>query len=356
MLRILAQRVVVRPCSPCRKFATAPDNLELPPLAQWRTQFPFNTVVTRDAVTIKNADMADEIATAFLKATPGHSGEGKVVIEAFPVEPLPHFLKYLKPLEELDSRVTVLPLSGHVWDTYSNIEERGLLQDVQSVPWESGTSDLQFIAQLPHTVSGEQLISQLCRTVPERSWLFQYGRVPMSFITSQQIWNRLTSPMGSRLRCKLGVIAELSCEITAAVDSRRLGPWDDCFYPPARKSSKTMGKPMHAFTSIPYVDQIITPGAMEEWDYVLRRLFVTRNTLLKDALNSLAPGASSLVSTLTDTMLPRHERVNVTKNISELNASDWALILRAFHNWPFKPQLHLQYTHPELIHYYGWVI
>lgn len=45
---------------------------------------------------------------------------------------------FVKPLEDADSRVKVVPLSGFEWDTYSHIEEAGLLNDVQTVPWESG--------------------------------------------------------------------------------------------------------------------------------------------------------------------------------------------------------------------------
>ena len=44
-----------------------------------------------------------------------------------------------KPLEA-DPRVTVVPLSGFDWDTYSIIEERGLLNDVETVPWDGGSA------------------------------------------------------------------------------------------------------------------------------------------------------------------------------------------------------------------------
>lgn len=46
-----------------------------------------------------------------------------------------------KPLEA-DPRVTVVPLSGFDWDTYSEIEERGLLKDVEILPFEAGGQDL----------------------------------------------------------------------------------------------------------------------------------------------------------------------------------------------------------------------
>ena len=40
----------------------------------------------------------------------------------------------------------------------------------------------------PQNVKGEQLVAQLFRNIPEKSWLFKYGRVPMSFIMGEWIW------------------------------------------------------------------------------------------------------------------------------------------------------------------------
>lgn len=53
--------------------------------------------------------------------------------------------------------------------------------------------------------------------------------------------------------------------------------------------------------------------------------------------SSLAPGSRTLLQSLTDTALPRTERVNITKRPRDLNVAEWALILRAFDRWPFKP-------------------
>ena len=47
---------------------------------------------------------------------------------------------------------------------------------------------LQFISHLPSTVLGEQLISQLFRSIPNQQWLFRYGRVPLNFLLSEYVW------------------------------------------------------------------------------------------------------------------------------------------------------------------------
>lgn len=45
--------------------------------------------------------------------------------------------------------------------------------------------ELHFVTYIPQTIPGEQLV-QLC--TPEKSWLFEYGRVPMSFILADWVW------------------------------------------------------------------------------------------------------------------------------------------------------------------------
>lgn len=49
--------------------------------------------------------------------------------------------------------------------------------------------DLHFVSHLTHNVHGEQLIAQLFRSIPERAWLFKYGRVPMSILMSEWVWS-----------------------------------------------------------------------------------------------------------------------------------------------------------------------
>ena len=100
-------------------------------------------------------------------------------------------------------------MSGHDWDSYQYLEENGLLDDVEKVSWDSGRTScrlvtsgsltrsdayftvhpqLQFISHIPQTIKGEQLVAQLFRTIPEGSWLFKYGRVPMSLILGEWLW------------------------------------------------------------------------------------------------------------------------------------------------------------------------
>ena len=47
---------------------------------------------------------------------------------------------------------------------------------------------LRFILHVNCTVEGEQLLSQLLRAIPDKQWLFRYGRVPMNVILSSRMW------------------------------------------------------------------------------------------------------------------------------------------------------------------------
>ena len=49
-----------------------------------------------------------------------------------------HIAQLYQPLEEADPRVTVVEKSGYHWNTYKDLEEAGLLEGVESVPWNSG--------------------------------------------------------------------------------------------------------------------------------------------------------------------------------------------------------------------------
>lgn len=55
----------------------------------------------------------------------------------------------------------------------------------------------------------------------------------------------------------------------------------------------------------------------------------------------LAPGAAALVKTIGNPKLPEDERVDVKKPIKALTVNDWAILLRAFDEWPFQPEVRL---------------
>ncbi len=59
---------------------------------------------------------------------------------------------------------------------------------------------------------------------------------------------------------------------------------------------------------------------------------------------TLGPGAETLLKVLTDKSLPPEQQVDISTQVRKLNVSDWALIIRAFHNWPFAPEVSYQFS------------
>ncbi|ESK97403.1 mitochondrial rna polymerase specificity factor [Moniliophthora roreri MCA 2997] len=336
-------------------FPPVEQRIELPPSSQWQSLFYSAHQTHR--VSISKLDTAIAVADAFVPA----GSKGKVIVEAFPgpgqltrallklpkeridriivLEDYKNYYEYLHPLEGLDPRVKVLNLSGLSWETYDILHEQGLLVGIEAHSWDAGLHPkLQFISHLPINVHGEQLINQFIRFIPDRHWLFQYGRVPMNFLLSEYIWQRLTSK-DLLIRCKLTAVADATVDCTVLLDDE-LQPYRDNFYPvPSLLANKLdakvtgnrkAGVPFQAVSVIPTEKQIIGPGEMEAWDYCLRRLFVQRATPIEKAITLLGPGAGSLLEEIAG-------KVPLEKSPRELTMDQWCVILKVFNEWPFAP-------------------
>jgi len=90
------------------------------------------------------------------------------------------------------------------------LDEQGWLDDVPKVSWDDGGAtltlrfityeltatlrpykvhpSLQFISHIPHSITGEQLVNQFLRCIPDKTWLFKYGRVPLNLIMGEWLW------------------------------------------------------------------------------------------------------------------------------------------------------------------------
>ncbi|THH09807.1 hypothetical protein EW145_g1765 [Phellinidium pouzarii] len=350
----------------CRCISSAP----LPPQNEWRAAFPIARQVSR--VFLRNPELSKRLANAFLKDEPNgkentsSGGGGKIVIEAFPgpgmltrslldlpesklkklivLESTQDYLKYLTPLAACDPRVVIVPLSGFDWTTYKEIEARGLLDDVVKKDWTDERPNLHFVSHIPNSTLGDQVVAQFFRLIPERSWLFKYGRVPMSLIIADGLHNRARALPSSQAYCKVSVIAQAVSEIEEAIPTKDLSPYNNYFYPPTglqgekRTANRPAGTPNAAINVWPLAKSRMEQGMLDKWDYVLRRLFVLRGTPMKRAMNSLAPGALNLLHVLTDANLPEEQRLDVNKKVRDLTVDEWALVVKAFDEWPFAPE------------------
>lgn len=362
----------LRACRPpyCARHTSTTPPREIPPLPphdEWRATFNTTMGAVRDRISVANPDTADILAKAFLTGNSIAAGHGKTVIECYPgpgalsrgllrlddktlerliiLEDWEPYLEYLRPLEQADPRVTVVPLSGFSWSTYAHIEEKGLLDHIKTVPYEQGMHpQLHFVSHIPQNISGEQFVAQLFRNIPTHSWLFKYGCVPMSFIMGEWIWERVAALRKTIPRCKVSVVTEATADMQAAVRPSVLQPYAQHLHPRPtsqqlkKPESRRIGHPLAAINTVPYAEQVIAPHLLDAWDYCLRKLFVLKSTPLNKAISALGPGADSLLRVLTAKDLPPEQRVDVTQKVRDMSVSDWALLIRAFDNWPFAPE------------------
>ncbi|KAF7428018.1 Mitochondrial transcription factor 1 [Pleurotus ostreatus] len=354
--------------SPDSSILKPASYVDLPPPSEWRKYFRSDTLLTRDRASIKDQDTANAMAEAFVPA----GSEGKVIIEAYPgpgaltralmnlpksrisklivLEDHEPYLDFLSPLEAIDPRVKVIPMPGFSWDSYEKIRYEGLLDDVKHVDWETLHPQLQFVTHFPMNIHGEQLIAQFLRCIPDKQWLFQYGRVPLSFVLSDYVWQRVQAGPQSRTRCKLSIVAQAVAQYDFAVPTERLSPFAKHFHPKPRTplpstvkhhnkvENRKIGIPFQAINVTPLVHPAIEPSVLHKWDYCLRRLFVLKSKALKDAIPALAPGAQVLLKKLDSPDIPPEDRVNIKTEVRKLSVSDWAKIITVFDEWPFAPE------------------
>ncbi|TEB37266.1 S-adenosyl-L-methionine-dependent methyltransferase [Coprinellus micaceus] len=212
-----------------------------------------------------------------------------------------------------------------------------------SKPW-TGTLELQYIAQVPNNVHGEQLISQLARAIPDRKWLFRFGRVPLDILTSRSMYERLTaSSTNLKTRCKVSVMAQGAAEVTPTYPHEALLPVTNHFYHPVTRSTATravasIDAPVQPVRITPLEDQLIEPGLLDAWDFVTRNLFIIKATPLVKSITGLGPGAQALLKKLDDPSIPADQRVDVNKAPRELTVQEWKNVVKAFNDWPFRPE------------------
>ncbi|KJA20076.1 hypothetical protein HYPSUDRAFT_43714 [Hypholoma sublateritium FD-334 SS-4] len=344
----------LRPRKPqaVKMTAASVSLLELPPAEQWHHYFPARKDWSY-RTTISNPESARKLAESFVP----EGSRDKVVIEANPgpgllsrallalpkerikklilLEDSDIFLPALLPLQEADPRVVVLQKAGKQWSTYDDLRDAGILDTVKPIPWEQEHDQFQFIMSIPTDIHGEQLVAQLMRAVPDRQWLFQYGRIPMNLIMTTRMWERVSAPVGSGPRCKVSAMAEAVAEFHECLPPRALQPHWEHFFP--TRFGQPLTVTMTACTIVPMAEQMIPPGDLDLWDYCLRKLFVLRATPLSESMLTLGSGGRNLIPKMTDPSLPAEQRVDVSRSPRTLEMREWQILVNTFKKWPFRP-------------------
>ncbi|KIM45436.1 hypothetical protein M413DRAFT_442113 [Hebeloma cylindrosporum] len=341
--------------------------VELPPVYSWHQFFPVWKEKTKHTrASVREVDTADKLANAFvpegskdmtvieISAGPGQLTRSLLrlpkerIKKMVVLENNPFFAPWQEALQGYDPRVKVFREDGYDWSGYTKVEESGVLDDLEVVDWQIVHPNLVVVMHLSGDVFGEQLLAQLLRSIPDRQWLFKFGRVPLHVVAPVRMWERMSALPGEMTRCKVSVMAQATAEIAEALPFHQLQPYGDHFHPvrlteteqpkEGHLKPKGFGSPHAAFTATPRVDQVIQRGELDYWDYCTRKLFVQKATPVHKTLGALGPGANNLLPKLADPSLPADERMDTTKAPRNLDLHEWELLVRAFKNWPFRPE------------------
>ncbi|KAF9568239.1 S-adenosyl-L-methionine-dependent methyltransferase [Agrocybe pediades] len=336
---------------------------ELPPDEEWKTAFP---TVREHAqrVAVRSPEVAKQLAESIapegskdliiIEASPGPGLLSRALLnlpkervkKLILLDSSPIFLPYLKPLESLDSRVSVFPYDAFNWATYKKIKDEKALDEVETCDdWSQVHPQLRFTMTMSANVHGEQMASQLIRAVSDRQWLFQYGRVPLNLILQARMYDRLKAEPETSNRCKVSVMAQCNATLTELVPYDDLQPYHEKFHPArvghastARHTeldARRVSSPLVAIQCIPKEKPVIAPGDLDFWDYCVRKLFVQKATPLSKSITALGPGANNLLKTLEATESPNY--VDTSKASRALDLQDWSRVVNTFKEWPFRP-------------------
>lgn len=91
----------------------------------------------------------------------------------------------------------------------------------------------------------------------------------------------------------------------------------------------------------PRLDSPINMKNKDEWDYVLRKCFVTEAQSIAVALKNLAFGAEGLIDKIESEDGGRFggKRVKRDKIVRDMTVDDWARVVDVFGKWAFKPDV-----------------
>ncbi|KAF7971210.1 hypothetical protein HWV62_21606 [Athelia sp. TMB] len=266
------------------------DRISLPERSSWREVFSGQK--NKDRISLSCPTTAAAIAEAYVPA----GSKNKVIIEAFPgpgaltrallalpksrirkiivIEDQEAYLDWLRPLALVDSRVEIVARNGFAWDTYTHLEDIGVFEDIETLPWEAG----------PEATASCKAVMSAKALTPYDDHFHPAAKPPSNTVP----------------------------------DNRRIGT------------------PFVAVHFTPLEEQVIGDLMLDKWDYCLRRLFVMKSTPLKSAISHLAPGAPSLLPKISNP--EDAKPVDIKTPIRRLTVADWASIVKAFDEWPFAPE------------------
>lgn len=230
----------------------------------------------------------------------------------------------------------------YIWESFTDlIDDKKVLQPEVQARDHIHTS---FLVTGNYTnQSGEGLAVQHFGTIPNRNWLQKYGRVRMLQMQHPNTANKFLAPVGTPARSRLAVhVHEFSDVGLVAVTENAV---DDILPEiierdnPVIINSKNVigGKSGVALLDIKPKD-IGEDFDLDRYEFVTKKLFMTRNTPVRDCLELLGAGA-------TDFFYEENFPLEILdKTPTELTCDEFKQITRTLSYWPFQPDTFLDFV------------
>ncbi|KAK4703779.1 hypothetical protein P7C70_g2443, partial [Phenoliferia sp. Uapishka_3] len=236
------------------------------------------------------------------------------------------YLRELRDKQEDPTRLALVERDPYLWESYTHIEELGLLADVPKHPWSEVHPNLFLACQLPNSRHGDQLFFQFLTAIASKMWYFQYGRFQMGFTGSNAFWNKIQAPLGSLTYHKLAVLVPALGNLEKIDLLGGLLPPERYFHKPRGDSG------LQGIAKITPHENALVKN-FEALEHVTRNMFISRTQSWRKGVAGLAPGAANLI--------PLMEAAGINQAdvaVRDLTLQDWVIVADVFNAWPFRAQ------------------
>ncbi|KAK4056030.1 hypothetical protein OIO90_003025 [Microbotryomycetes sp. JL221] len=244
--------------------------------------------------------------------------------EAFRYHPLLESAK--QQLADPD-RLHIVKEEPFLWETYSQIENDGLLKDVPVKPFDRVHDNFFLACQMPNHRHGEQLFVQFLSTTAGRMWLWKLGRFRMGFIGSVPFFNKILAPPGSKSHHKLSVLIPALVNVKVVETMTTLSPPEQHFHKPRHDPAI-----VEAVEVVPHVTPLVQD--YEVLEFVARNMFVSKSQSWTKGIAALSAGASNLIPEMQRRGMPAD-----STPVKELSLEHWKIISDVYTAWPFKDNI-----------------
>lgn len=253
----------------------------------------------------------------------------------------PSFAKFIES-QYKDSSLQFIEEDPYDWSSYTKLidDKKQFVPD--TVDQDHLNNKFLIMANLSEK-GHEGLLIQWLNCLGYRNWLFRFGRVRMLIWVPTNTALKLLAEPGERARTKCSVLRETFTisKLIATTNNkdlelfnkRDLLHWDPVIFQnedtlPAKEISMSLLE----------IEPIKHELDFDTWDYVTKHLMILKSTPLIDAVESLGHGGREYFSEKIG------DRSFLERKPLSLDATEFKYLTKIFENWPFKPNIYLDFV------------